>query len=279
MEEMNLIPVAISTAIGLLAGAALVIAVAVKRGGDPSAGERALLIGKKSALYEQIRDLDADAGKLGEGAWQEARERLIEDAAEVLRQLDAIPSGARAKPSNPLVPPLAFSAVVALFSLWAVLDWPAETDGALPPSPPTMAQSPHGGKTDGMPLPDDLLTLNAMTWQAISEGNLAAAMRANERAREVGPDDPVALSHRQALRITVGMHDQAKTELDALLTRFPDHPHVLFWAGLVRAEQGDKEGSELLFRRIAQVAPDAQEWKIAEGILQDMAATPAPPAP
>ncbi|MBN2798034.1 MAG: tetratricopeptide repeat protein [Deltaproteobacteria bacterium] len=273
MDFSSMIPAIVSVALGLIVGGGMAVGLLAKDEAQGATGKAAVLSGRKAALLEQIRDVDSDRVRLGDAAWQTERELLITEASEVLKELDALAGASAVRPSNPLVPPIAFGLVVAIFSVWAVVSWPSETDGRVEEPPPRqMAGGMPHGEGSGMALPEDLVTLNAMTWQAMGEGNLAVAMRANEKARQVAPDDPVALTHRQALRITVGMNEQAKEGLDEVLSRFPDHPHALFWAGLVRAELGQREDAEMLFRRIQQVAPDAQEWAMAQEIMEQMKA-------
>lgn len=272
MDFAPLIPALATTLVGLVAGALL--AWRLGRGSDSSpADSRA----RKDAIVELIRDLDADRAKLGEAAWKAERELLVTEAAAILAELDksqAHTSSAR----GAIFPPLAFAALVGAFSVWALVAWPDGSEAMASPTPVAqqrampqgmgMGANPHA---DTQGLPDDVEALNAMTWQALLSDNLPIAMRANEKARTVAPDDPYAMTHRQVLRMHVGMHDKAREGLDAVLEQHPDFPRALLWGGLVRIEMNEPDQGKAMLQRVLEVAPaDSDEYKSAEQLLSEL---------
>jgi len=265
-----LIPALVTALLGLVAGG--VLAWSLRREDDDTSP--AALRASKEAIVELIRDLDADRAKLGEEAWAAERDVLVAEAAAVLAALDKVDKHAPS-PRGSLVPPLAFAALVGAFSVWALVAWPDGSEGtamamAAPATPtPGMGMPPHGG--DGAGLPDDIAALNTMTWAALLSEDLPTAMRANEKARQVAPEDAGAMTHRQILRMSVGMHDKARAGLDEVLAAHPDYPRALLWAGLVRLEMNQPEEGRAFLERVVEEAPaGSDEHESAAEVLAEL---------
>lgn len=289
MDPLTLLPAGITITAGLVAGG---VAATLLKERDP-ATEAAALRARKDAIIDQIRDLDSDRAKLDDAEWAAERERLIDEAAGALRSMDDLAGLVRSSTGGALIPPLAFSLLVGAFFVWALVAWPG-IDGGVPvqdvaaarpanPHAPSAGMGAMGGMSRGsdpaMPMPDDIVALNAMTWQALTEGNLPVAMQANEKARTEHPDDTTAQVHRQVLRISVGMLPQAEAGLDEILIAHPDHPRALLFAAVVRADQGRTDEALPFLERLLRAAPDTPEASNAREMLAELSERSVEEAP
>jgi predicted Zn-dependent protease len=88
-----------------------------------------------------------------------------------------------------------------------------------------------------------------------AQGQLGKASAAYERATALAPNDPEALLSLVNLDVALGHADRARTRLDALLAKWPDH---LFGHGLlgeVLALSGHPREADVQFREASRVNP------------------------
>ncbi len=263
-------PPLLASGIGLASGLALVFRA---RGGDDKAEQAHALRAHKAALMERLRELDIERPKLTPASWEAEKRALVRQAAETLRELEAI-EGCTERPSGGLGLPVGAVGAITLASI-LVLAWPeAESVPATQlDAPPTGGTSPHAMAevaARGSALPDDLDALNDLAYDAILGGDLPTAMGAVEKARRLAPDDPLVRTHLDIMRMNVGMVARAADDLTLIIEQHPTQVRAILWLAYATSQQGDEDAARALLERVLELAPGSDDATMARSWMMEM---------
>jgi len=275
----------------LSVGVAVGLIIALKSAGQSRRDPTAEAIARKDSLIDQLRALRADRSKLTEDEFEANWNRLLDAAAEALRDAETMdidtddanePTTARAHTS--WTRRLTWAAVTAVFfiGLGVTLKTYSDerTEGA------TMT---GGNQVSGTPLAETIATLeqeaqddpknigplNRLAHIAIQQGNLSDAMKWMDKARALDPDHVEVLTHMAILQASVGMTERAKVELDKALAIDPNFSKALFWKGLIALREGDRESAVASLEEALNNAADREARVMATQALAEARKPPA----
>jgi tetratricopeptide (TPR) repeat protein len=282
-------PLAVLT-LGLVGGLAL-----VARGGARAEGDLRLanLEVRRQVLMNSLRELEADQAKLDPAAYAAQRTALVEEAAAVLREIDApvSPAPAAGPSSAPRVGgsrawawaagALAFFVLSGLVLQQAMA--PRRDGGSM-----TGNQDLGGGAEAAQDArvqraeatlaknPNDLEAINLLTRVAIETQDLQSAMALLDRGRAINPADPGVLTHFAALQVFIGRFDAAEAQLRQVLEAAPGQSEAKLWLSVARATQGDLVEAEAIAQGLADdAAAPAEDRQNARALLSSFAAAKA----
>ena len=211
-------PIAVLS-IGVVVG----LIIALKSAGQSRRDPTAEAMAKKDSLVDQLRALRADRAKLTEGEFNANWNRLLDAAAEALRDAETMdidpeeteePSTTRAQTS--WTRRLTWVAVTALFFVGLGVTLKTYSDERMEGATMT-----GGNQVSGTPLAETIATLeqevkddpqnieplNRLAHISIQQGNLSGAMKWMDKARELDPDHVEVRTHMAILQASVGMTD------------------------------------------------------------------------
>ncbi|MBI2567613.1 MAG: tetratricopeptide repeat protein [Candidatus Schekmanbacteria bacterium] len=273
----------------LLAGAVLVVRERRRRGATEEVAEAVELQdlrARRACLLEELRVLDLDEGRLSPTAFKAERQRLLEDAAEVFRQLEKLEAvagkqrhtrpGEQARPARLLrwLPAATWAGAAAGFALLLT----AVIQEALAPQPP--AQAPHEaampapigaapGAEETLPeLPETIAELNGVAHRALAEQDYNTAMAAAQKALGMDPKDLEARAHMAFMRAVIGRTDKALQSLDEILADAPDHHESLIFKTLIALQAGDADLAEATAKHAMTKAVGAQDREVLTSLLE-----------
>ena len=276
--------------VGLVIGAVMALR-ARSSGGEQAtvahAAQEESLLARKLQLLKQIRELEADVGKLPEAELTLRRERLIGETSVVLEALDKLKDG----PIGPM-PTAAAAAgrhlgfyLVAAIGLFLMLglglsqttrergQGESITGNSQQQSALMMRAEAAKKQLEGKP--DDLALLNLVTYAALLEQNPKEAMEYVDRARKVAPDDPDVQIHLGILQLMVGMNERAGASIDLALVARPNYAKALLWQGVVKVSIGDNEAAATALMAALKGDLSTEEQQIAAGYLTEAKKVPA----
>ncbi len=238
------------------------------------------LLARKDALYAQVRELDDTRDRHEPALYQQERERLLAEAAGVLRQIDgaqaraAGSAGPRAggdgatSPASPPTPPWvsagAGGAVVALvFGLYKMVTDEAApraegqgitggqaamggSEGAeaeAPELPPAVAAELVALAAAVEKDPADLEAKNRYGHALIAVDRVRDAWKLADAVTEADPGNAEARTHQAVVLIDIGDTTMAASVLDRVLVEHPAFTEALGYRGAIYAQQGDKAGA------------------------------------
>jgi cytochrome c-type biogenesis protein CcmH len=221
--------------------------------------------------------LRAERERVGEAAWAEAL------------ALAGLAPAAAAAPAPGIAPAWRGAGwTLAAVSIIGGLLWFAQNEatdrvGDAPMTGGTTAEAPEDPEVAALrekvsSNPNDLESLNRLTVNALSTGNLNDAMQWNERALAVTPNDADARTFRAVLRAATGMGDSALTLLDEVLAEHPTNTMALVYKGLIALEAGKNESAISALERALALDPPNPSFlraKLAEAQLGGPPAAPA----
>ncbi len=231
------------------------------------------LASTRDATIEALRQLEIERPKMERADYERERELLIGRGARALEALDvpasdvaevpaAAPAPTPAAPARPggLSPEwkgaLAMLAVVLVVGgLWQWLDRTAgprreganmtgnqDLAGASAPQDPKQSPEYLARKAELdariAANPNDLESLNQLTFLYLRVGDPPLAMQTNDKALAVAPNDADARTWRAVITAMMGMADRALEGFDEVLRDVPDHPQATVYKGLLLLEQG-----------------------------------------
>jgi cytochrome c-type biogenesis protein CcmH len=100
-------------------------------------------------------------------------------------------------------------------------------------------------------------------WSYANTGRLAEAVPAYARAAELRPDDPEALGQYGAAMVALAggrIEAGAADVFDRVLRLAPGDARGLYYAGLIRLQDGDAAGGEDLLKQALAAAPPDAPW-------------------
>jgi hypothetical protein len=269
--------------------------VLVARGGARAEGDLRLanLEVRRQVLMNSLRELEADQAKLDPAEYAAQRMALVEEAAAVLRQIDAPVSAASA--AAPASAPrvggsraFAWAAgALAFFVLSGVVLQqamaPRRDGGSM-----TGNQDLGGGAEAAQDArvqraeaalaknPNDLDAINLLTRVAIETQDLQSAMALLDRGRAINPADPGVLTHFAALQVFIGRFDAAEAQLRQVLAAAPGQSEAKLWLSVARANQGDLVEAEAIAQGLADDSTaSAEDRQNARALLSSFAAAKA----
>lgn len=282
-------PPLVVLALGLLGGLAL-----VARGGVRAEGDQRLanLEVRRQVLMNALRELEADQAKLDPADYAAQRAALVEQAAAVLREIDAPVSAA------PAAAPVAqrgggsrawawAAGTLAFFVLSGVVLQqamaPRRDGGSMTGNQDlggggAMAQDARVQRAQAAleANPNDLDAINLLTRVAIETQDLQSAMALLDRGRAINPSDPGVLTHFAALQIFIGRFDAAEAQLRQVLAAAPGQSEAKLWLSVARANQGDLAEAEAIAQGLADDATaPADDRQNARALLASFAAAKA----
>ncbi|MEL6345822.1 MAG: hypothetical protein AAFV53_22115 [Myxococcota bacterium] len=251
-------------------------------------------------LMEQLRELEADRDKMTSADYRQEKERLVDAAAETLRDLEApgevaFPEGAAPAPANTQTW-VGLAASVAFFVLLGVLISQNATQrtgdapitggigGGGEPAPEQVSKARQDRVRAAQSAleadPKDLRALNTLTYDALLYNDLNGAMQYIEKAREIEPVDQDVQIHLAILSSRVSMMDRAASAIQSAEKSGPETPKLLLWRGYIYGRMGRYQESETDLRRAAGSVEMDEERILASGWLREVRAGPAaaPPA-
>lgn len=266
-------PPAIVLGIGVVIGVVVALrSRAEADAGDPRQADREALRARKQSLLEEIRGLDAERGRLSAAELAERKDALVDEAASVLAQLDALeleplPDGAP--------PPSAATVNWGARAAWAVgavaffvLLGAGLTETIRPRNGGSMTggdavESANAGRSAGggeggaaraaaakrlaeaeaavAADPDDLGALNDLTYEALLLRDFQTAMDTVEKARALSPEDPDVQVHLGILQLAVGMMERAEPAFEKAAAAQPTAGKPRLWLGLLQLQTGRRE--------------------------------------
>ncbi len=262
--------------LGLVVG--LAMALRVQIGSDSRPVEaRAALTARKESLLEQLREHDGDKKKMDPEAWQERREALLSEAAEVLRQFEEGPADLAFETPTPTgrrVKMGWMAGLVAFFVLAAGLvsqfasERPDDDMGGGDDVLGQFAVQVEEARAVLAENPDDLAALNILAHVAVEQKSMQEAMELMDRARALAPNDPEVRVHMNALRLLVGMGNKAQESLEQVLEEHPDMSEAMRWMSYARFNQGDLDGAISWLERASQTGSDLDQFVARMWLLE-----------
>lgn len=246
---------------------------------------RADLEARHEVVMRRLRDLDADRGKLDDHDYGHTRRDLVQEAADILRQLDEGPA------STPDVAPAPgrarnagwyLAGLVAFFTVAGLVLQQAlapRTDGSMTGNSQSASQDPVGDAKAALEEdPQDLDALNTLTKWALYTQDLDGAMKLMDQSRAVSETDPGVVVHLAALRALIGRHDEALSQLATQEDALPGE--VAIWRGIIAMQQGDDGTAATEFRAAVMASTDPLDREFAAFLLSDLmrSAQAAPPS-
>lgn len=271
-----------AAALGVAAAIGVLVALRIRARTAPAAsappGRADELARQRDALYDQIRALDADTGWRPEDRAL-ARHRLVLEAAETLRAIDAADAPAAAPVSPP--PPRAGSpwvnAVIGLsagvFGAALVLGIqsytkPKETAAPMGQSnAPMAAAGPSPAATQRVALrkaavdahPDDLAARLAYARALIDADDAKGAFDQTQKITDAQPDNPDARTLQAVILLQIGDVDMATGLLDKVLAGHPDHVEALGYRGAIYLNAGKKDEAIAAWQKVIELDPSQKE--------------------
>jgi len=253
--------------------------------------DRDSLEARKRSYLRQLEELELEKDRIAEHVYQAERSRLLQEAAQVLKDLDTpektVPSvtqtvteiaPVRQKQSRLgwLVSGILFCVVL----LMAARDGARERVGDQPmsggdsigmatgPSP----HAPTDAELESLGIPE----LNQITQGALQDRNFDLAMKTVERVRERDPKNAEMLTHLASLQAAVGMTDRALASVETALESRPDYDQALVMKGLLLLSLGKEEQGVAALDRAKEVSESPEDVTMIEQMLaQVKLSTPA----
>ncbi len=277
-------------ALGGLAGL-----IAGRRGGNTwhIDQDQADLQAKRASYMQQLRELDAERGKLDEADYQVRKKELVQAAADVLRAMDEgskLPASTEAAASRASamkhLPYYALGVVILVITTGVViqkvatprLDGGSMTGNAQTATATTGPDPVADARAAYQADPTDLDAINQLTKFALYTQDLDTAMTLMDAGRAVNPDDPGVQVHLGALNSFIGRADAAEVTWAQYESVLP--AEVALWRGIVAAQRGDRMTAAQQYRLAITQSSDPLDREFATFLLADvMSAQSSAPSP
>lgn len=292
-----MIPAIVAIIVGLAVGGLLV--ASSRRGAAAGRGAQADdLVARKESIYAQVRELDDTRDRLDPALYQSERARLLDEAAGVLRELDAPATTPAPAPStspsgflsrHPQLTGALWGGLVGGFG-FAI--YSAVSDQA---APRAEGQSVTGGQAMSAPAEDPALAALAAAVEAnpadleaknryghalINADRVREAWKLADAVTEIDPGNAEARTHQAVTLMEIGDFDMAGAVLDRVLAEHAGFAEALGYRGAIYARAGDKENAVAMWTR-AKLAEPSQAAVFDELIarVDSLAAPPSAAAP
>lgn len=291
-----MIPAIVAIIVGLALGGLLV--ASSRR--DATLGRRAQaddLAARKESLYAQVRELDDTRDRLDPALYQAERARLLDEAARVLREIDA-PRPPEAAPAPAASggflsrhPQLVGALWGGLVGGFAFAIYSAVSDQA---APRAEGQSMTGGQAASMSAPSDDPALAALAAAVeanpadleaknryghalINADRVREAWKLADAVTEIDPGNAEARTHQAVTLMEIGDFDMAGAVLDRVLAGHPSFAEALGYRGAIYARAGDKENAVAMWTRARAAEPS--QAAVFDELIARVDSLAAPPAP
>jgi cytochrome c-type biogenesis protein CcmH len=121
--------------------------------------------------------------------------------------------------------------------------------------------------------PTDLGALNRLTAAAIAAEDMATALKSNQRAMELNPEDADARTYNAVLKAFIGRKDEALLQLEEIGRAFPNRSAAFVYRGLLLLES-DPATALVAFEAAAKVDPNPEIQQMIEVARRRAAAGP-----
>jgi hypothetical protein len=254
--------------------------------------DQADLQARQDSLMQQLRELDAERGKIDEADYQVRKKELVQAAADVLRAMDegsklpkaaATAHGATAMKHLPYY---ALGMVILVITTGIVIQKVAtprveggSMTGNAQSAPPSGADPVAEARAAYEADATDLEAINQLTKFALYTQDLDSAMQLMDAGRAVNPDDPGVQVHLGALNSFIGRGAEAEAAWALHEAALP--AEVAIWRGIVAARSGDSAAAAAQFRIGVKQAEDPLDREFATFLLADImsASASAPTSP
>ncbi len=291
-----MIPAIVAIIVGLAVGGLLV--ASSRRDAAMGRGAQADdLVARKESIYAQVRELDDTRDRLDPALYQSERARLLDEAAGVLRELDApAPAPAPAPSTSPSGflsrhPQLTGALWGGLVGGFGFAIYSAVSDQA---APRAEGQSVTGGQAMSAPAEDPALAALAAEVEAkpadleaknryghalINADRVREAWKLADAVTEIDPGNAEARTHQAVTLMEIGDFDMAGAVLDRVLAEHASFAEALGYRGAIYARAGDKENAVAMWTR-AKLSEPSQAAVFDELIarVDSLAAPPTSPA-
>jgi tetratricopeptide (TPR) repeat protein len=279
------VPAVATLAIGLVAGALLL--VAARRSRDPAVRHEPLqdLLAKRDALVRQLQELDDTGSKRTPEQLGRERRELELQAAHVVLAIDSAASALPARepdaPAQPAPISAARAGVIGSF-FWGVASatalmllgffvWqsakPREAGGSVTGNSPAMrASSDEPAPGDEPQLadaiarnPDDVEAHLALAESRLARRDLMGVWNETVRILELSPGNPRGLTYQAVVRLAMGQPSIAVELLRKAMTAAPDLVDAHAYLALAYARMGRRKEAEATIAAASRRFPDRAE--------------------
>ena len=247
-------------------------------------GDKADILAARQLVMEKIRELDADQSKMEPTAYQQERDSLINQAANLLKEEEQGKEAPRLIPSKDssyqsvLRIALYLGGSTVFFGLLGVtlseylspapLEQTRDTDAAARQSRLTDAKETL--ETD----PENLDALNTLAYDAMLFGEVQQAMSYLEPARKSAPENPDVLVHLGVLQLMVGMTDRAQESFEKALVQQPEMSKAFLWRAVLNMRLQKKEAALKDLERAQAGDMLPEERHFAKSVHRELTAIP-----
>lgn len=286
--------VLIALAIGLPALAFTLWPVIARRPGGPAfpvtaPDSREALQERKRQVLRALRELafEHEAGHVADDDYADLRARYETEAAEVLRQLDALgpeppPPAARPRPEPAGSPrgwrhPLALGAGAVALVAFGIAIGSGIARYSTPEPPPATAASGPTAAGRGPLAPEMLQGMLRAARASLAEGRYGEAIAAYRAVLARDPKNVDALTHL-GLIVAIGGHaDQALETFDRALALDPTYAPAHLYRGQVLYEsKGDVAGAIAAWQRFVELVPPGEDRQRVERLIAEARARRSP---
>ncbi|MCP4810791.1 MAG: hypothetical protein GY913_11245 [Proteobacteria bacterium] len=241
---------------------------------------RADLQARHEVVMTRLRDLDADRDKIDDHDYHHTRRDLIQEAADILRQLDEGPNETAGAEQAATPAPKAsrgagwyLAGLVVFFTVAGLVLQNAlapRTDGSMTGNAQSGSSADPIGEAQAAleANPEDLEALNTLTKWALYTQDLDQAMQLMDRSRAIDENDPGVIVHLAALRALIGRHDESLVTLATQEDALP--AEVGIWRGIIAMQQGDDATAATELRAAVMASSDPLDREFAAFLLSDL---------
>ena len=269
----------------LVLGAAAGVVLGLRaRGASAVTDPREVLNARKAQLLEELKILEMERGKHDPEDYASRKDALVNEAADVLRAIDApiaVEPASKPVPAGGVralwaVGSAAFIGVAALVLVKSTApraDGDTMTgnvsDGAAAAPPPNARVDAALAALESNP--DDIDALNVVAHYAIMNRQVEVAMEYVDKARKLDADHPEVQTHLAAMQFMVGMHDRLDETLDVVLTEHPVFTEAMIWKGISLLNRGRVDEAKPVLQKVLEVGTNQEDRQAASAILADIA--------
>ena len=245
----------------------------------------------KESLVDQLRSLRADQDKMPDGVFDERFARLLDSAAQALKdaeEAETEPEPLPAPPPRPTQPvswarragwgvaTLLFFTAVGFALRGATSDRSGGSmTGGDRIGPTAISKRLKQLKAAHEEDPQAIAPINELTHIALQQSDFGGAMAWIDKARAIAPDHPEVRTHLAILQASIGMNNRAKAELEAALEGDPTLSKAHLWLGLLALRAGDRAEAVVSLEAALEHAANGEDRTMASRALGEARRPPA----
>jgi len=269
----------------LVLGAAAGVVLGLRAHGASAVTDpREVLNARKAQLLEELKNLELDRSKHDPSDYASRKDALVNEAADVLRAIDApiaVEPASKPVPAGGVralwaVGSAAFIGIAAFMLVKSTAPrGEGDTmtgnvgDGAAAAPPPNAAADAAMAKLESDP--NDIDALNVVSHYAIMNRQVEVAMEYVDRARQIDADHPEVQTHLAAMQFMVGMHDRLDETLAVVLTEHPEFTEAMIWQGISLLNRGRIDEAKPVLQKVLEIGTNLEDRQAASAILADIA--------